>query len=545
MNDRDNIVILMQARTSSARLPAKVLLPVAGYPLAVLAAKRASNTGINLIVVTSSEPDDDLLCRLLLDQGMRVYRGSLNNVLNRFVSSTTDLVDSTIVIRTTADNVFPDGNLIEELVAKYKKMRVPYLQLNGLEAGVPYGLSAEITKLKYIREANSSEPSQFDREHVTSYVRRKYGSNIFRDSPFKGFGNLRCTIDFYDDYIKIAKIFAKFSDPVNATLLQLLSDLANVDQRFSPSKSCFKLVIGGAQFGLDYGITNRDGQPSVDKVAEILRFCIGSGSRFIDTAADYGNSEIRIGGTAKNGWRQDSKVVTKFRLPFENDFSLSKSEIWSAIEKSILQSCYNLNMKCLDVLMFHRASDLKICAGYALHVLIKQKEAGLINDIGVSVQSPEELLDALRIPDVSFIQMPFNILDDRWKDAISQIYETKRARSLTIHCRSALLQGLIGSDKVALWSKAGIENYHEIKKWFAHHSRLNKCKSPLELAIRYVVSNYWVDGIVIGFESVSQAQEVVGYLSKGPLPLDSLAALENTRPSVYRGALDPSTWEVN
>ena len=296
----------MQARTSSARLSAKVLLPIAGFPLAVLAAKRASNTGIKLIAVTSLEPDDDFLYQLLIDHGINVYRGSLDNVLDRFVGSVIGLDDSTIIVRITADNVFPDGHLIEELVSKYLDLNVPYLQINGEESGVPYGLSAEVMRLQYIREANSSEPSPFDKEHVTSYIRRNYGVSVFEDSSYVGFSNLRCTIDYYDDYIKISRIFSDFSDPVNVPVAKLLMQLANIDQSISTSKTCYKLVIGGAQFGMDYGISNKDGQPDIIKVAEILKFCIDRGSRFIDTAVSYGTSEVRIGESAKNGWRRNA-----------------------------------------------------------------------------------------------------------------------------------------------------------------------------------------------------------------------------------------------
>lgn len=544
MKNTQKIVIVMQARSSSARLPAKALLPIAGFPLAVLAAKRASNTGIKLIAVTSLESDDDFLSQLFIDHGVDVYRGSLDNVLDRFVRSTAGLDESTILIRTTADNVFPDGRLIEELVAKYLSLNVPYLHINGNESGVPYGLSAEATRLSFIREANVSEPSQFDKEHVTSYVRRNYGVSVFTDSSYIGFGNLRCTIDYYDDYTKVGSIFSGFLDPVSVPVEQLLMQLADIDPSISPSKTCSKLVIGGAQFGMKYGITNNDGEPDITKAAEVLKFCIDSGSRFIDTAASYGTSEIRIGESAKNGWRQDAKVITKFTLPVQNELSLGMSELYTAIEKNVLQSCFNLNTTCLDVLLFHRASDLNAYSGYALTVLLEKKKQGLIAELGVSVQSPQELRQALMTPELSFIQLPFNLLDSRWNDVIPLIYKEKLKRRLTIHCRSALLQGLIGSDNVSLWSQVGIKNYPEIKKWFEHHCRVNKCQNSLELAVRYVISTEWVDGIVVGFENIDQAREITGFLLKGDLPLQSLEEVEISRPLIAEDALDPSTWEV-
>ena len=442
----NNIVIIIQARTNSSRLPAKVLLPIAGFPLAVLAAKRASNTGIKLIAVTSLEPDDDALSQLFRDYGIEVYRGSLNNVLERFIHCTQGLDDSSIIVRLTADNSFPDGHLVEALVDNYVSVKLPYLHINGSEAGVPYGLSAEVTRLKYIREADSSNPSQFDKEHVTSYIRDKYGVNVYKNSPYIGFGNLRCTVDHYDDYIKISRIFSYFSDPINAPINQLLVRLSEIDNSISASQSCSKLVVGGAQFGMNYGVTNMDGQPTNTAVDDILKFCINSGSRFIDTAASYGESEVTIGQSAKIGWRENTKVITKLILPTENEKLIGKRELLSTIEKNILQSCLNLNTTHLDVLLFHRASDLVAYSGYALTVLLEKKRQGLIAELGVSVQSPCELAEALAYQELSVIQLPFNLLDSRWKNVIPLVEKEKLKRKLTIHCRSALLQGLFGCD---------------------------------------------------------------------------------------------------
>ena len=74
-------IVVIQARTNSKRLPAKVLLPISKLPLVVLSAKRAGNTGNKLLVVISNESKDDLLCVVLKQYSIKYYRGSLNNVL--------------------------------------------------------------------------------------------------------------------------------------------------------------------------------------------------------------------------------------------------------------------------------------------------------------------------------------------------------------------------------------------------------------------------------------------------------------------------------
>ena len=108
-------VVILQARTTSTRLPAKALLPIAGYPSVSLAALRAANAGGEVIVATSDDPSDDALAAEVQTHQMRVVRGSLHDLLARFHRATDSLSDSDIVVRLTADNVVPDGRLVQDL----------------------------------------------------------------------------------------------------------------------------------------------------------------------------------------------------------------------------------------------------------------------------------------------------------------------------------------------------------------------------------------------------------------------------------------------
>ena len=69
-----NAILLLQARTNSSRLPAKVFLPIGGLPLVVLSARRAANTGHHVVVITSSEPSDDALCEVLKKWNINFFR---------------------------------------------------------------------------------------------------------------------------------------------------------------------------------------------------------------------------------------------------------------------------------------------------------------------------------------------------------------------------------------------------------------------------------------------------------------------------------------
>ena len=74
--------------------------------------------------------------------------------------------------RLTADNVFPDGNLVDELEEEFISKGFEYLNCNGRESGLPYGLSIETFRLISLRESYKKTNLTYDLEHVTPYIKR-------------------------------------------------------------------------------------------------------------------------------------------------------------------------------------------------------------------------------------------------------------------------------------------------------------------------------------------------------------------------------------
>jgi len=219
------VICVIQARTNSTRLPAKVLLPLAGYPLVVLAAKRAANNGCNVIVITSHEASDDALCDLLSKNELPFYRGSLDNTLERFINALKEYNDDTIVVRLTADNPVPDGDFINELINEYEENSLSYLCSTGEKTGLPYGLSAEVMKLRMLREAYQQTTDAYDLEHVTPFIRRKYGDKLFVKYQSLKLGGSRCTIDELQDYLDMAEVFTHLSNPLSESSFNIIKKL--------------------------------------------------------------------------------------------------------------------------------------------------------------------------------------------------------------------------------------------------------------------------------------------------------------------------------
>ena len=150
---------VLQTRLDSTRLPAKAMLTLAGHPAFVLAARRAMNRSVDLRIATSIESSDDAIAAVARAAKLACTRGPLDDVLARFVLATQDLADDDVVVRLTADNVFPDGALID-LVARAVLDGAPYASLNAERDRLPYGLSVEAFRASTLARHMRRQPTR-------------------------------------------------------------------------------------------------------------------------------------------------------------------------------------------------------------------------------------------------------------------------------------------------------------------------------------------------------------------------------------------------
>jgi len=536
-------ILLLQARTNSSRLPGKVLLPVGGLPLVVLAARRAANTGHRVIVVTSQESSDDALCSVLESCAVPFFRGDLENTLKRFVGALHGMPDDQIVVRLTGDNVLPDGNFIDEMIGAFENQRIAYLGCTGRASGLPYGVSAEITRAGYLREAFRNTELKSDREHVTPWVIRKYGYNIFENYESAKMSQYRCTVDTFDDYFRLSSLFNSTDDAESLPLSTLLKRLKNVSTDVITENSASRMVLGTAQFGLIYGITNQVGQPDQTLVNEMVSIAIANGVQFFDTARAYGNSEYAVGRALSGGLASRIGLITKLSPLDGCSDDASHDTVAAFVERSVYQSCYALEVSKLDVLMLHRAYHLNAWGGVVWETLRRFKVDNVINRLGVSVQTPDEALEALDFQDVEFLQVPYNILDHRWGAVIQKISVIRQQRPLVIHVRSALLQGLLCTDEDALWRRANCLNSSEIISWLSDQAKKYSGGDVTELCLRFVVSQSWVDGVVVGVETKQQLITNLITTTKRPWDTQEIERIIDSRPHVAEMTLNPAAWK--
>ena len=535
--DSKNSIILIQSRSNSSRLPAKALLPICDMPMVVLVAKRAANSGKRVLVVTSENESDDLLCKYLKTSHIEYFRGSLDNTLDRFIMALSDFNDDTIIHRLTADNVFPDGNLVDEIEQDFISKRAEYLMCNGIKSGLPYGLSVETFRLISLREAYKETNLPYDLEHVTPYIRRNKVVTIFDKYLHLDLGSYSCTIDTYYDYQSINKVFDDVEDAVKINWQDLLNRLI-----MTSSKNIDKLVLGSVQFGLEYGINNNYGKPSDSEVEKILKTAINGGIQVIDTARDYGNSENLLGKSLSSFYKNKFKISSKLSSLNECPDDAEAATVRVFVRESVLTSCTTLKVECIDYLLLHRVEQVYKWNGVVLDTLLDLRNEGFIGKIGASIQNIDELDLMLNNKEILIIQMPFNILDRRWSGLISKIIDTKKERGLIVHARSVFLQGLLLTKDSQKWNSANVSNSKDITEWLNAISEKHNQGSIIETCLTYVKSQNWIDGVVIGVDTQHQLQHILEIFSHRPMTIDTLQDISHGVPVLSEATLNPSNW---
>ena len=541
--------IIIQSRLSSSRLPAKALLPVAGIPAVVLCALRAGNKNTEVIVATSVDSTDDLLIKALNSAEIKFIRGPLDNVLERFTMVTVDLPDDSIIVRLTADNLVPDGAFVQEIADTLYRKGLQYLGTNSPMDHLPYGLSAEAFTVKVLREAAQQAESAHDREHVTPWIRRHYERELFRPAEITGdWSHLRCTVDTFEDYLRINQVFDKVNDPLNApwrVLCEILAQVPNeqdfkVPYRNQKGQIHSTLTLGTAQLGMKYGIANQTGRPSFQEASDLIHQAIKFGIIGIDTARAYGEAETRIGDILSGDLNGRVRITTKLDpLAFLKSDD-SEIQIRNAVDSSIFRSCRELKLRQLPMILLHRWAHRQDFNGIIWRRLLELKAEGVIKGLGASVQDPTEGLAALADPEVEQIQLPFNLLDWRWKAAGFEKAALKR-NEVVIHTRSALLQGILISE-AQIWPR--VENVDPVA-WVAQLEMLSKQLKRInrqDLCLAYVRAQPWIDSVVVGMESLTQLNENLALFRNPPLTTDEVFLVEKTLSGAPEKLLNPAQW---
>lgn len=207
-------VAIVQARMSSSRFPGKVLMPLLGVPSIVFMVERVRRAALldDVVVATSVEASDDPLADALAGAGIACFRGSLHDVLDRFVGAARS-ARADRVVRLTGDCPLMDFDLIDRALGLLADESLDYVS-NVDPPTYPDGLDVEAFTLAALARAHAEATAAADREHVTPFIRNR--KDLFRATCWQGVGDLsalRWTVDHPDDLEHVRSLLAGLSAP--------------------------------------------------------------------------------------------------------------------------------------------------------------------------------------------------------------------------------------------------------------------------------------------------------------------------------------------
>lgn len=223
-----NVQAIVQARFGSARLPGKVFSEVGGKSLLgwVINRLRETKSVERIIIATGASKENDGIEKFALDEGVEPFRGSEEDVLDRFVKAAKEYPASAIV-RATADNPLLDSSTLDSMIKDHIENRADHTTVSGR---VPLGTAAEVVSPSALEKAWEQTNEKPFREHVTTYIHSH--PELFRIVKTEPHGYLkgreyRFTVDTKEDLELMRTIYGRLDEmkkKFNAENAVLLAD---------------------------------------------------------------------------------------------------------------------------------------------------------------------------------------------------------------------------------------------------------------------------------------------------------------------------------
>lgn len=208
------LVAIVQARMGSERLPGKVLMPIAGKTMLNRVTERTQRARLlnETVVATTTQPSDDAIVAECNQIGVTFYRGSEEDVLDRYYQ-TAQVHNADAIVRITSDCPLIDPEIINEVIRTFSKTRADYTSNTLPPRTFPQGLDVEVFTRPALERAWREDKDPSLREHVTPYLYRH--AAWFRIHSFendKNYSHMRWTVDTVEDLVFVRKVYEYFGD---------------------------------------------------------------------------------------------------------------------------------------------------------------------------------------------------------------------------------------------------------------------------------------------------------------------------------------------
>lgn len=220
------IGIISQARTDSTRFPEKILKPLGDGTVLEYFYNRIIQCNLidKVVIATTNEKKDEIIVEILKRNNISFFRGSEENVLNRYYEAAKIFNIGTIV-RVTSDCPLIDPKIIDKSIQLFMDNKWDYLY-NNASRQLPHGMDVQVFNFKSLELANRRVVEREDLEHVVSYFEKNNEMFVIGEAISDiVYPHYRLTLDYPEDLEVIKKIVEEFSPRIDYTLEEILDFL--------------------------------------------------------------------------------------------------------------------------------------------------------------------------------------------------------------------------------------------------------------------------------------------------------------------------------
>lgn len=295
-----------------------------------------------------------------------------------------------------------------------------------------------------------------------------------------------------------------------------------------------KLCLGTVQFGQDYGIFGHK-KPSLDYAIDCLDYATQNGIDAIDTAEAYGTALEVVGSFLAKKTIARDKLVISAKLPPKVLNNVAPEQYKSVIKAHLVDNLRVLGTDYVDSYIFHESAYVLNPA--MVDALASMVQEGLTGKTGAAVYYPNEALECVENPKVTFTQLPYSVLDHRMKNA--GVFEKAKTSNCEITARSVFVQGL------TLTAANNTPEYLSEAKELLE--RLDKiCDESgfrrVELALAYVKREPIITKLVFGIDTLEQLKEDIEIFYRD-IPADVFDELDREFAVVREDIVVPTNWK--
>ena len=208
-------VATIEARMTSSRLPGKVLLPANGRPMLhhLVRRLRAAPSIDEIVLATTINTADEPLVEFARAEGVRVFRGSEDDVMGRVVGAA-ESASADVVIEITGDCPIIDPDLVEQTIRMFKRHKVAYVA-NSCISSYPDGMDTQVFSLETLKRSAAMTQDPLDREHVSRHIVNHpelFPHLYLIAPPSLHWPGLGLTLDEPADYELLKKIIEHFGE---------------------------------------------------------------------------------------------------------------------------------------------------------------------------------------------------------------------------------------------------------------------------------------------------------------------------------------------